>query len=171
MPLSLGLACLLLTGCGGGGGGTAAAPCPFDASLARNDPACTNTLPSPNAGPPQSVAADQVVTLDGSGSTDSDGTITTFLWVQTSGPGVVLNDPGAAQTSFTAPRALTAQTLVFQLTVTDNNGSDQARSVSITVQAFPNSPPVASAGADQTAIAPDVVTLDGSDTDEVVEDP
>lgn len=79
------LACLLLMSCGGGNQATSA-PCPFDASLTVNDPGCSNTLPIADPGSPQTVDADQVVILNGSGSTDPGGSIATYEWTQASGP-------------------------------------------------------------------------------------
>ena len=155
--------CLLLTACGGGGGNQASsAPCPFDASLTINDPGCSNSLPIADPGSPQTVDADQVVILDGAGSTDPDGKITLYSWTQTSGPAVALTNATAVQANFNAPRSAVTQTLVFQLTVTDNNSASRSRSVNITVRPFANSLPVADAGADQMAEALAVVTLDGS---------
>ena len=155
------LACLLLMSCGGGNQATSA-PCPFDASLTVNDPGCSNTLPIADPGSPQTVDADQIVLLNGSGSTDPGGSIATYEWTQASGSGVALTNATAALASFIAPRVAATETLVFRLTVTDNNGASQSRPVDITVRPFANNPPVADAGADQTAEALDVVTLDGS---------
>ena len=46
-----------------------------------------NAAPTAEAGSDQSVASGSLVTLDGSGSTDDDGTIATYAWARTGGTG------------------------------------------------------------------------------------
>ena len=75
------------------------------------------------------------MTLDGTGSTDSDGTITSFAWTQTSGPAVTLTGADTATPSFTAPTG--PASLTFELTVTDNDGATDTDSVTVTVTAPP----------------------------------
>src|SRR5207302_2189741 len=70
----------------------------------------------------QGIAAGQVVTLDG-GSTDPDGDALTYGWTQLSGPQVALTGASSPQASFPAPVVKDAETLVFQLTVTDAKGA------------------------------------------------
>ena len=86
----------------------------------------TLTVPPPiaDAGNDRTVAPGAAVTLDGSGSTDIDGT--TYAWTQTSGTPTVLiaNSDGAAP-SFTAPEVTSPVDLVFTLEV--------ARAGSVTV--------------------------------------
>ena len=59
-----------------------------------DDEICENVLnpPKADAGTSRSVAGGTLVTLDGSASTDSDGHITAFRWVQQDGPLVLLSD-------------------------------------------------------------------------------
>ena len=64
----------------------------------------------------QSVSKGVAATLDGSGSSDPDGTAVTYQWVQTAGPGVVLSGTTAVKPTFT-PTVLGTHT--FQLTVSD----------------------------------------------------
>ena len=95
----------------------------------------TSTLKNPvaAAGNNQSVSVGASVTLDGTGSSDSDGTVESYLWEQTAGISVVLTGANADTTSFTVPNGAAGQTLKFQLTVTDNDSLESSDSVSITV--------------------------------------
>ena len=94
------------------------------------DPA-TNT-PTADAGPAQRVDTGASVTLDGSGSSDPDGTIAGYAWTQPSGTTVALTGADTAGPTFTAPA--TAATLTFSLIVTDNDGDGStADTVVITV--------------------------------------
>ncbi|MGO8946422.1 MAG: PKD domain-containing protein, partial [Ktedonobacterales bacterium] len=88
-------------------------------------------LPVANAGPAQSAGVSTTVTLDGSGSTDSNGNPLTYLWTQTSGPTVTLSSATAEQPTFTAPA--TAATLTFQLVVNDGQNNSLPATVTITV--------------------------------------
>lgn len=121
-----------------------------------------NVGPAANAGADQTVTGNSTVTLDGSASVDGDGDTLTYQWVQTAGPAVTLSSATAASPSFTAPAASgTAQTLSFELVVSDGLASSVADSVDITILA--NNPPVANAGADQGPIdSGQTVTLDGA---------
>ncbi|MFL0355489.1 PKD domain-containing protein [Erythrobacter sp. GH1-10] len=125
-----------------------------------------NTLPVPDAGPDQGVQGNSTVTLDASGTTDADGDPITYSWTQVSGPPVTLSDAAAVQPTFTAPAATgTAQTLVFQVTVSDGitDGLQNLPfdTVEITIEA--NRPPVADAGPDQGPIdSGQTVRLDGT---------
>jgi len=77
------------------------------------------------AGNNQTVIETSVVTLDGSGSNDPDGSITSYSWVQTSGTPVILFNATTSIATFMALNVLanTTEELIFQLTVTDNDGS------------------------------------------------
>ena len=141
---------LILSGCGGSGGGGGGTP-----------PPPTNNAPTANAGPDQTVERMAAVTLDGSASSDSDGTVASYLWTQTGGTGVTLDTATPAMPTFTSPDTPAGEDLIFSLVVTDDDGAaSTADTVTITVSA--NSAPTADAGPDQTVSALDVVTLDGS---------
>lgn len=78
-----------------------------------------NQPPVANAGSDQQSDAGTQVTLNGSGSSDSDDGIAAYRWKQIAGSPVTLSDSTAAVTTFQAP-AVTADTnLTFELTVTD----------------------------------------------------
>ena len=155
------LVCLLLGACGGGGGGSGEAACAFDASLTASDPACRNDPPSADAGADDITDPNLLVVLDAAGSFDPDGTISAYQWSQLSGPTVSILSPTSAQASFVAPRFPTETDLVFQVRVTDNNATSMTDAVTISVSAATNAPPIADAGADQTATGSQVKTLDG----------
>jgi len=126
-------------------------------------PTGSNQPPVANAGPDQSIVSPTSVTLVGSG-TDSDGTVTSYLWTKVSGPtsGFIVSPTSAT----TVVSGLGQGTYVFQLLVTDNSGSTGADTVSIVVNPVPNASPVANAGPDQTISLPtSTVTLFGSGTD------
>ncbi|MBN1260678.1 MAG: DUF11 domain-containing protein [Anaerolineae bacterium] len=115
-----------------------------------------NYPPVANAGAPQTVLTDTLVTLDGSGSSDLNGDALTYGWQQTTGLPVALSDPRAISPTFTTP--ITPGVLVFSLMVSDTAGLTGADSVTITV----NQQPVADAGDEQNAHRATPVTLDGS---------
>jgi hypothetical protein len=99
-------------------------------------PVVDNTGPTADAGPDQSgISEGATVTLDGTGSSDPDGGQTlTFSWAQVSGPTVTLSSNTDAQPSFTAPALVngnTAETIVFELTVSDGVGGVDTDQVSI----------------------------------------
>ena len=124
--------------------------------------AAANVPPVANAGPNQVVTMPVTnVSLDGSGSSDVDGTITAYSWVQLSGNGgATIVGASQAQATLTG---LTAGTYVFQLTVTDNAGATGVATVTITVNPATVLAPVANAGADTTIALPsDSVMLNGS---------
>jgi len=122
-----------------------------------------NQPPVANAGPDQNVTdsdrnGSEQVTLDGSGSSDPDGSIVSFVWRE-----------GAAQiaTGVNPTVTLSVGTHNITLTVTDNGGLTDTDSVTITVSSSANQPPVANAGPDQNVTDSDrngseQVTLDGS---------
>lgn len=59
--------------------------------------------PIANAGIDQSILEATPVTLDGNASTDRDGEITAYNWLQTAGPAVTLINSATATPTFTAP--------------------------------------------------------------------
>jgi len=120
-----------------------------------------NQLPTANAGIAQTVTEGSTVSLDGTVSSDADGTITTYAWVQTAGPGVTLSGASTATPGFTAPAVSTDTTLTFQLTVTDNDGGTATAAAYVTVQNV-NQPPTANAGIAQTVTEGSAVNLDGT---------
>jgi len=121
-----------------------------------------NQPPTADAGPDQTVGEGQVVTLNGSNSTDPDDGIASYHWAQTGGPQANLSDPNGQQLTFMAPDVGTeGGCLTFALTVTDHSGLESTDSCIVNVT-WLNDPPEANAGTDQNVDEGVVVTLDGS---------
>ena len=116
-----------------------------------------NVLPTANAGNDQTVNEGAAVNLDGSLSSDSDGTIDSYSWTQTAGTAVVLSDAGTATPSFTAPAVISDTVLMFLLEVTDNDGDKDTASVTIEV----TNALVVDAGTDQQITEGDILQLNG----------
>jgi subtilisin family serine protease/PKD repeat protein len=93
----------------------------------------TNYLPIAHAGPDRVVAEGSRVQLDGTGSSDQDGTIAEYSWAWISGPWAWLDNPALAKPSFTAPLVTANSVMTFRLTVTDERGATASDTVNITV--------------------------------------
>ncbi|MFH0728120.1 MAG: PKD domain-containing protein, partial [Pseudomonadota bacterium] len=123
-----------------------------------------NFKPAANAGPDQSRYTGNVVTLDGSGSSDLDGDSLTYLWSITSKPDgstAALNDPTALKPSFTID---VFGDYVIQLIVNDGELNSDPDTVTVSTL---NSAPIANAGTDQSRHNGEVVTLNGSVSSDV----
>ncbi len=118
-----------------------------------NTPAPPTTgAPISNAGSNQTITLPtNSVTLNGSGSSDPGGSITSYLWRRVSGPNTYnLTTANSVSTSATG---LVAGTYQFSLLVTDNSSLSDLDTVQITVNpAVPVDPGtcVANAGPDKT---------------------
>ena len=122
----------------------------------------SNQPPLANAGPDQNVNEGVIVTLNGSNSTDPEGGVLRYSWLQVSGTSVILSEPSAAQTTFIPPNVgPDGQTLGFQLTVTDSGGL-QSSDTCLVNALWINQPPIANAGTDQSVKEGVAVTLNGS---------
>ena len=142
-----------ISACGGGGDGA-------------NDTPTGNRAPTVDAGTPQAVDEFAAVTLSGTAS-DADGDVLTYLWEQTDGLGVTINNATSLTADFEAPDVLatsTPESLAFRLTVDDGETS-RSDTVTITVHDAglgTNSPPTADAGSDSSVVEATVVDLNGT---------
>lgn len=128
----------------------------------------TDSRPVADAGHDQTVVVNDTVVLDGSSSSDPDGSGLTFAWGLTSRPRgsqAVLFDANSVSPTFVldAPGDY-----VVQLIARDGAAHSAPDSVAISTE---NSRPLAAAGADQTVLALDLVELDGGGSRDADGDP
>ncbi len=122
-----------------------------------------NTAPVANAGKDQVLTVTKktdsvTVSLDGTASTDEDGTIDQYLWTM---------DGKEVATGKTATIRLSTGTYTLLLKVTDNKGLTATDQLQVTVNTTANLPPIADAGDNQVVMDEnedgfEEVTLDGS---------
>ncbi|MES1944118.1 hypothetical protein PC39_08384 [Salinisphaera sp. PC39] len=106
--------------------------------LVREGGGPSNETPVADAGPDRTLDEGTPVTLDGRDSFDPDGEIAGYAWEQTAGAPVTLDDPQAPAPSFTAPQVdMPLATLVFRLTVTDDEGATGTATVRVFVRDVP----------------------------------
>jgi hypothetical protein len=130
--------------------------------------ACKKDNHPANLSPIADAGVDQVITLpadsvllDGSGSSDPDGTISEWKWTKVSGPASFAFVNTAS--SKTVVKNLVAGTYQFELMAKDNGALSAKDTVKVTVDVPGNQPPIACAGADQVITLPtDAAILDGS---------
>ena len=123
-----------------------------------------NSAPVANAGPDQTVAVGDSVTLNGNASTDVDGDSLTYSWTFISRPPgstATLSGANTVTPSFTADQE---GDYVVQLIV--NDGTVDSLPDTVTISTL-NSAPVANAGPDQIVRPDNTVTLDGSASSDV----
>lgn len=127
-----------------------------------------NTPPVAEAGPDQSVPVGTTVQLDGSASSDVEGSPLTFLWTLTSQPSgstASLSDVTLVNPTLTVD---VVGSYVVSLVVNDGTDNSLPNAVLVTAQ---NTRPVANAGLDQTVIPGETVQLDGSGSSDPESDP
>jgi hypothetical protein len=134
-------------------------------SEARSEPdrvtvTTENSAPVADAGPPQTIHAGQIATVDASGSYDRDGDSIIYAWSISSRPEgslAALSDASAVRPTFVADKL---GEYILQLIV--NDGFAEATSPDTVVVTTENSIPVAEAGLPRTVYVGDTVTVDGS---------
>jgi hypothetical protein len=130
---------LSLISCGGGGSSDEKKTPP---------PPASNQPPTAHAGEDKTVDEQNTVIISGSG-TDSDGTISSYTWTQTSGESVILSNSSTDTLTFDSPITTTEIALIFELKVTDDDGATASDSIDIKVSPV-NLVPVVDAGEDVT---------------------
>lgn len=123
--------------------------------------AAANKPPVANAGNDISITQPaSSVQLNGSGSKDDDGNVSSYSWKKISGAaGETIVTPNSSKSNVTG---LKPGSYVFELTVKDDRGSSSADRVNVTVYPQKNDPPVAKAGVDKTITLPlNTVELNG----------
>ncbi|MDD5227220.1 MAG: DUF1566 domain-containing protein [Methylococcales bacterium] len=93
----------------------------------------TNQKPISNADADQNVDFSASVTLAGAESSDFDGEIKTYQWLQIKGTKVVLQNPKTAAPTFISPKK--TDSLIFKLIVTDDKKATAFDTVTINVAA------------------------------------
>ena len=89
------------------------------------------------AGGDRTTLSEEMVTLDGTGSTDPDGRIEGWQWIQIEGPTVALSNADTATPQFEAPQVDDGSEIIvtLRLTVTDNDGLTALDNCQVTVSA------------------------------------
>lgn len=125
-----------------------------------------NAPPVASAGSDQTANVGETVNLDGSGSSDPDGSSLTYSWSfqsRPTGSSATLSGSSSATPSFTPD---VGGEYVVRLTVSDGS-ADDTDDVTIDV----NGPPTANAGPDKTGNVGEVVQLDGAGSSDPDGDP
>lgn len=106
-------------------------------SSCKKEATCDNCVSSSQ--PPIAKAGQDItatlpvgsITLDGTTSTDRDGTLTEYLWKKISGPAI--SSFTTASSAVVAVSNLRSGTYLYELTVTDNSGLSAKDTVKVTI--------------------------------------
>ncbi len=130
----------------------------------------SNVAPVADAGPNQNARTGTTVVLDGSGSSDPDGGQVNYAWSfvsQPVGSNVALSNSGTVNPSFT-PGA--DGTYVIELVVDDGELNSNGDRMVVTASSI-NSAPNANAGPNQNVTTGDLVSLNGTNSNDPDGDP
>lgn len=123
-----------------------------------------NMLPQANAGIDQVVNEGSLVTLDGSGSSDPDSDVLTYIWTAPSG--IILGSTNSVKSTFTAPEVSSDTEFILSLAVNDGTAVSAADQVKITVKQVNKAPKLTSSKSfNVVADLPFEILLEGSDLD------
>ncbi|MCP4412948.1 MAG: hypothetical protein GY808_10350 [Gammaproteobacteria bacterium] len=129
----------------------------FNVRLPIESQADLKLAPIASVGADISTDENTLVTLDGSSSTDSDGSIVKYLWVQESGShNVTINGGDQSIATFTAPNVDSDRKFVFELTVADNDGTIATNTMVVTILDVPVNQPPTISGVPATSVTEDV---------------
>lgn len=118
------------------------------------DPDCVvNQAPVADPNGPYTGTVNMPVAFDGSGSTDTDGTIVSYAWT--------FGDGGTGTGATPSHTYTSGGTFNIGLTVTDNAGTTDTATTTATINQQPM-PPIADANGPYTGVAGSPVSLDGS---------
>lgn len=96
--------------------------------VSENQPPAANAISSADV-----YTSGFTVALSAAGSTDTDGTINTYQWLQTQGPPIDVQPGNAVELQFSAPDVSQSTDFTFLLTVTDEDGDIGTDTVGFTV--------------------------------------
>jgi hypothetical protein len=116
-----------------------------DGATATDDVNIVVSATAPNVAPTANAVTNfsiitlptSTVTLNSTGSQDSDGTIASYLWTKQSGGSATITSPTGSSTTIAG---LSAGSYIFRLRVTDDDGAFAEDDVSITVNPAPAAP-------------------------------
>ena len=132
-----------------------------------NTPALSSSqTPVADAGADRAVNSGADVILDGSASRDPNGTITGYQWTQISGKACSLSRASTSRVAFTAPSVTSSTTLLFQLSVTDDEGLSATDTCRVTVVPAVAGDGASDGDATQTDDAP-LVYISTTDSDKI----
>lgn len=115
-----------------------------------------NEPPVANAGANKTIDEGESVTLNGSASSDSDGKIVSYKWLENS---TILSLNSSFSTT-----SLSGGIHELALVVTDDDGASDSDKVYVTVNATSNKAPRADAGVNQTVTEKESIKLDASNS-------
>jgi len=131
-----------------------------------------NTPPTADAGADANINEADSHTLNGSGSSDADGMVDTYLWTQVAGPIGTFTGANTVSPVYTAPFITGNQTATFSLVVFDDEGLQSLNTDSVDIMVVENdAPPIADAGDDTNIKEGATLILDGSSSFDNETDP